>query len=492
MGLSMALGMWLGSGLMAPFGERETHAGWDKIDQILEYVENDYVDTVSRTRLEDEVVAYLLQRLDPHSYYIPEDDLATMNEPLEGNFEGIGVQFNLRNDTVYVVSTISGGPSERAGIQPGDLIVEVDSTVIAGTGLSNRKVMKWLKGPEGTSVRVGVKRRGESELVRVEIRRGEIPISSFDAVYMLNDSTIYAKLARFSKTTYEEFKERVYPLKTAAVNGFVLDLRSNGGGYLDAAVNLADEFLKADQVITYTEGKNRPRREYRSTGEGRFEDVRLSVIIDGYSASASEILAGAVQDLGRGAVVGKRSYGKGLVQEQNEWTDGSATRLTVARYYTPNGRSIQKPYQSLAASERIPVDSLLGGIEPDVVVERDTTGVTWLFAELVHSGTLIEFSYAFRDAHLDELQALGAEGFDDGLKDERLQSALRAFLTEQGEPINEREWKRSIERIGLRAKAIIGRSLYGDDLYFQLFNQHDPYVKEALVQLKKPRITEAS
>ncbi len=485
--VSMAIGLWLGSGLRNPFLRTEQTAGWQKIEQILQYVENDYVDTISKARLEDEVVAYLLQRLDPHSYYIPEDDLATMNEPLDGGFEGIGVQFNLRNDSVYVVNTIPGGPSEKAGLLPGDRIIEVDSLVIAGTGLNNRKVMGLLKGPEGSAVQVGVKRRGSSEVLRYQILRGAIPISSFDAIYLLDDSTIYVKLARFSKTTYQEFRERVYPLKTPSTKGFILDLRGNGGGYLDGAVNLADEFLPEGAVITYTEGKNRPRRDYLATTDGAFEEVVLSVIIDGYSASASEILAGAIQDLQRGAIVGKRSYGKGLVQEQNEWNDGSATRLTVARYYTPNGRSIQRPYESLSGPDANLPDSLIGGIDPDINVVRDTTGVTWFFAELVHGAVLTEFAYHWRDEQYAWLSKVNERDFSDVVSSDTLASSLRRYLGNSKVEINEKEWSRSIDRITLRVQALIARSLFGDQAYFRILNQTDPFVMQARDQLRSAK-----
>ncbi|MEQ9186713.1 MAG: S41 family peptidase [Cryomorphaceae bacterium] len=487
MAVSMAIGLWLGSGLRNPFLNGKPTAGWQKIEQILHYVENDYVDTISKARLEDEVVAYLLQRLDPHSYYIPEEDLSTMNEPLDGGFEGIGVQFNLRNDSIYVVNTIAGGPSERAGVLPGDRIVEVDSVVIAGTGLDNRTVMGLLKGPEGSEVRVGVQRKGAKNIVRYTIVRDAIPISSFDAIYLINDSTIYVKLARFSKTTYSEFQERVYPLLTKKTRGFILDLRGNGGGYLDAAVNLADEFLEEGDVITYTQGKSRPRRDYLATSNGAFKDIGLVVVIDAYSASASEIFAGAMQDLGRGTVVGKRSFGKGLVQEQNEWNDGSATRLTVARYYTPNGRSIQRPYLSLSAKGEVLPDSLIGGIVPDVIVKRDTTGVTWFFAELVHSGMLTQFAYKLRDEYYDVLKTNDEENLGNTLTSALIATSLRKFLAQTEIEINEKEWKRSIDRISLRVQALTARSLHGDQAYFRVLNEIDPFVLQALEALKQQR-----
>ena len=482
----MAIGLWLGSGVNHPF-EKETSENWNKVEQILQYVENDYVDNVSRDKLENEVIAYLLQRLDPHSLYISGEKLDAANESLDGNFEGIGVQFNLRKDTIYIVNVIAGGPSERAGLKPGDLIVKVDTSVIAGIGLNNEMVMGLLKGPSGSSVNVSVKRLGQGSLLDFTIERGQIPISSFDAIYMLNDSTVYVRLAQFSLTTYDEFKERVYPLKTNEVKAFVMDLRGNGGGYLDAAVALADEFLAEGQLITYTEGKNRPKREYFASIKGKFEDVSLSVIIDGYSASASEIFAGAMQDLGRAEIVGRRSFGKGLVQEQNEWDDGSATRLTVARYFTPKGRSIQKPYDSFSDHELSANDTIEGGINPDWWVENDTAGITWFYAELVHSGALNEFSYAYRDQHFSELQALGSEEFIVDFNDDNLKTALRLFLTNKKMPFLEHEWNRSIDKIALRSKALIGRSLYSDEVYFKLINQKDPFVLKAKEVFRKPK-----
>lgn len=483
-GLAMAIGVWLGSGLTNPFARPEQSANWNKIEQILQYVSSDYVDTISRKQLEEEVVAFLMQRLDPHSHYIPEQDLARINEPLEGNFDGIGIQFNLRNDTIYVVSTIKNGPSERAGIHPGDLIVTVDGDTVAGTGLSNSTVTQLLKGPKGSKVKVGVQRLGIAGLKPVTVERGEIPIKSIEAAYLINDSTIFVRLARFSKHTHEEFKEEVYPLKGPGVNGMVLDLRGNGGGYLDGAINLADEFLEKGQLITYTEGRTRPRLEYRSSSDGIFEDLRLSIIIDGFSASASEILAGCVQDLGRGAVVGSRSFGKGLVQEQNEWTDGSATRLTVARYYTPNGRSIQRPYNEQGNYELNLSDSVLGGIIPDIEVKRDTSGITWLYAEAVHMGLLTRFAYHFRDIQMERFLSYTEEEFIHELTEEEIKTALYDYLKADMGELNEREWKRSSSRMAQRVRAVIGRSLFSEETYFRVHNTSDNFVETAIKSLK--------
>ncbi|MEX2595398.1 MAG: S41 family peptidase [Salibacteraceae bacterium] len=490
--LAMAIGLLLGSKL----NSREqigSDARWDKVEQMLQYVSTEYVDTISKKQLEDEVIALLLQRLDPHSHYISSQELESINEPLEGNFEGIGVQFNLRQDSIYVVSVIEGGPSSDVGLRAGDLIVAVDDEIVAGTQLTNRRVMKLLKGPSGSEVKVGVK-RGESDgLLTFQIIRGEIPIQSIDAAYLINDSTIYVRLARFSLNTYQEFVDRVYPLKTTEVNSMVLDLRRNGGGYLNAAVSIADEFLTDGALITYTEGKSRPRMEFRATDEGRFDDVAMAVIIDGFSASASEIIAGAMQDLNRATIVGSRSFGKGLVQEQNEWLDGSATRLTVARYYTPNGRSIQRPYDrfSLSSVPEQARDSIQGGIEPDIDVERDTAGITWLYAEAVHRGLVNAFSYAYRDQQFANFSAMSEVDFMEKVSTDSIAQALHVYLNQELGELNEQEWKRSEERMALRSKAIIGRSLFGEESYFKIYNPTDPFVNEALRHTKKPAWNEA-
>lgn len=492
MAIAMAMGVWLGMGLGdgSSGGNSEQ---WYKINEIMQYVEHDYVDTVSRQSLEEEVLAYLLQRLDPHSYYISEDDVAAMNEPLEGGFEGIGIQFNIDNDTIYVINTIAGGPSQKAGIQPGDRIIGVDGEYIAGKGLSNKQVMSLLKGPSGSEVAVEVLRQSLNQTLNFDIIRGEIPLNSLDAAYRMNDSTIYVRLARFAKTTYSEFKETVYPLKNGKVKHFILDLRGNGGGFLDAAVDLADEFLADDLIITYTEGKSRPRTEYFATGKGKFEDTRLYVLIDRYSASASEIFAGAVQDHGRGLIIGKRSFGKGLVQEQNEWSDGSATRLTVARYYTPNGRSIQRPYDSLSDLEAYyNPDSAAaeqGGISPDVYVKNDTAGVTWLYAELVHRALITDFVYDYRDRHYEALKELSTDNFIERVTDDTVLSGLRAYLVQREFEINENEWVRSAPYMATRCRALMARSLFNDQAYYRIFNPSDATVKAALQAIKKPSLS---
>lgn len=487
--LAMAFGFWLGSGLRNPLVVEQSSGDWGKIDEILRYVEDDYVDTVSRQKLEEEVIAYLLQRLDPHSYYIEGKQLQAFNEPLEGGFEGIGVQFNIRQDSVYIINTIAGGPAEAAGMKPGDRIVKVEADTIAGNGVTNSRVMKLLKGLAGTSVNVSVRRPGVTALVDINIQRGEIPIRSVDAVYQLDSNTLYVRLERFARTTSEEFEERVVPYANKGVDNIILDLRGNGGGFLDAAIYLADEFLTKGRLITYTEGRSRPRQEYRASSSGHFEETKLYLLMDEFSASASEILAGAVQDHHRGVIIGERSFGKGLVQEQNEWPDGSATRLTVARYYTPNGRSIQKPYEGMPDDLELPLEGAdstsIGGIEPDVDVKNDTSSVSWLYAEVVHRGLLNDFAYDFRDRKLPELTSMDRGEYLRGVEVDTLLGAMRTYFIDHHVVIDERDWKKSANHMATRVKAIIGRSLFGDDLYFQIINQYDSFVQTAVEEMKK-------
>jgi carboxyl-terminal processing protease len=383
----------------------------DKLNTILNIIESNYVDSVNRNDLVEAAIPAILKKLDPHSVYIPAKDLARANEPLQGNFEGIGISFNMLTDTILVISTIPGGPSEKMGLLPGDKILYVNDSLVAGRHISDERVMGMLKGPKGSEVRVKILRNGQKELIPFEITRDKIPIYSIDVSYMVNDHTGYIKINNFAVNTFDEFMKGLRDLKEQGMTSLIVDLRANSGGIMESAIQIANQFLKEGQLIVYTKGRAQPRNEARATGKGEFETGDLVVLIDEWSASASEILAGAIQDNDRGTIIGRRSFGKGLVQEPISFADGSGMRLTIARYYTPTGRSIQKPYkdgfddyfEDLAkryhrGEFEIPdsihfSDSLKfttpggrivyggGGIMPDKFVPVDTSGISPYFVK---------------------------------------------------------------------------------------------------------------
>ena len=430
LGTALCLGAYLGRGLGEgsgawEFAEPRFLPSGQVLSSVLDRIDRMYVDPVDRNRLTDVAIEAILDELDPHSDWFSAEELAAMAEPMEGNFEGIGVEFLLQEDTIMVVTPIPGGPSAEAGIQSGDRIVAVDYSVIAGTGLTNSTVMKLLKGPSGTEVKLGLFRPGTADSGRVEValRRGRIPIHSVVSAELMPDRVGYVKVVRFARNTHEEFEEALLDLYEAGAERFVVDLRGNGGGYLHAAVPMVERFLDKGDLVVYTEGTSQPRREYVTERPGRFRQPPLVVMVDEGSASASEIMAGALQDHDRAAIVGRRTFGKGLVQEEFPVADRGALRLTVARYYTPSGRSIQRPYgggvdyedewlqrqergEYVQADSVRQVDSLAyptmagrtvyggGGIAPDVFVPLDTTGFPVSFRELVYAGRLRE--HAFR------------------------------------------------------------------------------------------------
>ena len=337
--IALAIGVYLGKnmgGQVQPslFNNAEFTQN-DKLQQIISYISSDYVDTVRSQEIVEETISEILHNLDPHSSYIKKQDYAEMNDPLEGEFDGIGVEFRIQGDTITVVQALAGGPSEELGIMAGDRIIEVDEENVTGKTINNQKVVKLLKGPKGTTVNVGIKRKGEKKLLDFAIRRDKIPVYSVEAEYMIDEKTGYVKVLRFAKETHSEFMTAMRSLKNQGMQQLVLDLRNNGGGYLNSAVDMCDEFLPKGKLIVYTEGKARSKREYVATSRGELENIKVAVLINENSASASEILAGALQDNDVGVIVGRRSFGKGLVQEGMQWPDGSAIRLTVARYYTP-------------------------------------------------------------------------------------------------------------------------------------------------------------
>ena len=517
--LVLALGMYLGSKLQTETANGPSivlRNGGNKLDQILKLVENRYVDSVDTEDLTDKTIAELLTQLDPYSAYIPAANYEEANQPLEGNFEGIGIEFYKLNDTILVVSALSGGPSEQVGLRGGDKIVTVDSVLVAGQNLSNEAIIKKLRGKKGSKVRVGIKRNGQKELMSFTITRDRIPIYSVDIAYLVAPAVGYIKINKFSATTADEFRQAFVKLSSSTpLKGLVLDLRGNPGGYLDAAIRLADEFLPDGKLITYTEGRTQPRRDFSSSSSGLFETGKLVVLIDEGSASASEIVSGAIQDWDRGEVIGRRSFGKGLVQEQFDMRDGSAVRLTVSRYYTPSGRSIQKPYESgkssddflerLERGELFSADSIHqndslqfrtasgrlvfggGGIMPDIFVPADSNKFSDYFNAINNTGTLIQFSYVYADQQRAQLERFKtAEAFVKGFQvDAALVQALIAYAKSEGIENKGEAYKKDLDTIRLYLKANIGRQLFSNEAFFPVIQQRDKTLIKALEVLRE-------
>ena len=342
---TVCLGIYVGTTIA---GEKEislTPRSSGKLDQLIKMIDIQYVDTINTGDLIESAIPTIVSELDPHSVYIPAKDLQATNEELDGSFSGIGVQFNIQNDTVMVIAVIPGGPSEKIGLMAGDRIVAINDSAFVGKDVSNDLVMKKLKGPKGTDVKIGIKRGTSDNILDYNITRGDIPVTSIDAAYLIDENTGYIKVGKFGRTTYNEFVSALAKTSKSGAKQFVIDLRGNSGGYMDMAINMINEFLPKGQLIVYTQGKSVERSDAYSNGHGSFQKAPVVVLIDEWSASASEIFAGAIQDNDRGTIIGRRSFGKGLVQQQYPFKDGSAIRLTIARYYTPSGRSIQKEYE---------------------------------------------------------------------------------------------------------------------------------------------------
>lgn len=478
-----------------------------KLEALLYHIDRMYVDTVDQDKLVEDAIVAMLEELDPHSIYIPKEELEEVNEPLKGNFEGVGIQFNIVKDTIYVVDAIAGGPSERLGIRAGDRITGIDGDNVAGVGFKNADVMKRLRGRKGTKVNVTVLRRGEAAPLEFTITRDKIPIYSVEAAYMATPTIGYIKVSRFSATTTKELREKLDALGAKGMQDLVLDLQGNGGGYLRSAIEMADEFLADRKLIVYTEGRNSPRENTFATGEGRFEKGRLVVLVDEGSASASEIVSGAVQDWDRGLVVGRRSFGKGLVQRPVMLPDGSAVRLTVSRYHTPSGRCIQKPYEEgveayrkeraerLAKGELMHADSIEvadtvryftmnkrvvyggGGIMPDIFVAIDTSLSSEYFGKLVRKGTLNTFALAHVDREREHLlrQYPRAEDFIQRYQvDDALLEGLVAAGKADGVEPDAAGFAVSRPLIALRLKALLARDLWDTSAYWQAVNADNP------------------
>lgn len=486
--------------------------------EALKQVEKEYVDTVNLEKLEENAINGMLQQLDPHSFFIPARELSGVNESLEGNFEGIGIEFNILHDTILVVSPISGGPSEQLGILSGDRIISIEGKTVAGIHITNKEVMGKLRGKSGTKVSIEIL-RGTTKVIPFTIERGKIPIFSVDARFMLNKETGYIKINRFAETTFEEYLESYNKLKTQGLKTLILDLRGNPGGYLQTAHQLADEYLGEGKLVVYTEGKSQSRKDYTATAEGLFESGRLFVLIDEGSASASEIVSGAVQDWDRGTIVGRRSFGKGLVQDQTMLSDSSALRLTVARYYTPSGRCIQKPYKSSINDYQHEVmdrlengelespdsakfeDSLKyktmvrgrtvyggGGIMPDEFVPLDTTYLTPFLSMAFNGGLLTETVYDYLDKNKSTLSRFKTPAQFNLQYDlpGALFSDFIAKVKQENKTGDFRNMEASIPYLKTMMKALIARSLWQGDGYYLILSEKDPAIRHVLELNKKP------
>ncbi len=488
---------------------------YDKINDIINYIDEAYVDSINRQELTDEAIVNLLRNLDPHSSYIPASAFRELNDPLMGSFEGIGIEFNMMTDTVIVINPIPGGPSESIGIRAGDRIIKVEDETIAGVNIDTQDVVRKLKGPKGTEVTVFVMRRGVDDLLEFTITRDKIPSFSLDIAYMIDDKTGYVKLGQFSATTHQEFRMALERLNRQGLEQMILDLRGNGGGFLEAAIQLADEFLQPESLIVYTDGRKRPKTVATARRNGGFETQPLVVLIDEWSASASEIIAGAVQDHDRGVVIGRRSFGKGLVQEQVQLGDGSALRLTVARYYTPSGRSIQKPYDNgseeyyadfmqrylegeLEHPDSIRYDDSLrfetasgrtvyggGGITPDIFIPLNTDERSPYFVKVANRGLIYRFAFDYADDNRDRIKAYEtAENFVENFQVNSIEQSFIDFAESEGVDFNEEEYRVAENLIKAQIKAYIGRNIFGNDAFYPVMNKRDAAVARALEVLQ--------
>ena len=493
----------------------------NKLTTIFQLIENGYVDSLNTGEVIENTIPAILENLDPHTAYIPARNMKEVQEEMQGNFSGIGVQFSIQEDTVRVIEVIPGGPSSQVGILPGDRIVIVNDSLIAGVDVQNNTVLNLLRGEKNTKVTVGVIRQGSNDRLDFEITRDDIPLISVDVSYMIDDETGFIKVTRFSEKTYDEFTQGMQKLQQAGAEKVIVDLRQNPGGSLPSVLQIVDEFLEKGEPILYTEGRNQPRKTYNASSRNRWKDIEVFVLIDEFSASASEIFAGAMQDNDRGLVIGRRSFGKGLVQEQIPLMDGSALRLTVARFYTPSGRCIQKSYEDgndeyfqdlysrFSHHEQLSADSIQfndslkyytrsgrtvyggGGIMPDVFVPMDTTGNSAYFDRIYRRGLIYTFAYTWADSHREVLSQLkSAEEFDVYLDE---QNVLNEFVTYAHEKEISRDadgLRRSGEIINTQVKAYIARNIIGEEGFYPIIRKIDNTLLSAIELSKQNMLVE--
>jgi carboxyl-terminal processing protease len=517
--LCVVIGILIGTFYANHFGGRRLsiiNTGTNKLNNLLHIVNDNYVDTVDVQDLVEKAVPTILSELDPHSVYISAKDVQTANDDLRGSFSGIGIEFTIRKDTIRVQNVISNGPAERAGLLAGDKIVTVDDSLFVGSIVTNEEAMHRLKGPKDTKVKLGIVRRGEKDLHYITVTRGEIPMKSVNAIYMLDETTGYIRIKNFGENTYPEMLIALAQLSQDDFSNLVIDLRGNTGGYLGSAVQIANEFLPKNKLIVYTEGRRSPRQEYRSDGRGSYQSMPLVVLIDEGSASASEILAGAIQDNDRGTIIGRRSFGKGLVQQPIEFNDGSMMRLTIARYYTPSGRCIQKPYVSgqdkdyeedllmrYQHGEFFSQDSIKhtgpefktgkgrivyggGGITPDIFVGEDTTAYTSYYKEATMSGLILQYCYDYTDDNRDELSAFGdVDALERYLKRQNIVERFATYAEKQGLKRRNLLIKRSYQ---LLERFLCSRIIYNvldEQAWIEYLNADDPAILRTLQLFKE-------
>ena len=491
----------------------------DKLNSIINIIESNWVDSISRKDLEEAAIPAILRKLDPHSIYISAKDLRRANEPLQGNFDGIGISFYVLSDTLLVISTIPGGPSEKAGLKAWDKIIYVNDSLIAGKRITDDEATGMLKGTRGTAVRLKVLRKGQKEILPFEIIRDKIPVYSVEVAYMINDSTGFIKISNFSVTTFDEFMKGLGELKEKGMKKLILDLRQNTGGVMEDAIRIADQFLNEGQLIVYTKGRSRPRNDATATGKGEFKTGDLVILIDEFSASASEILAGAIQDNDRGMIIGRRSFGKGLVQEPIMFTDGSGMRLTIARYYTPTGRSIQKPYNKgiekynddlverytrgeMEVSDSIHFSDSLkfttpdgrivyggGGIMPDIFVPFDTSEISNYFLRVRNSLTIYRFALKYTVSNREALMKFATAGeLENYLDKQGLLGQFSEFAVASGIGKDRAGLKISGGLINIQLKAYIARNIMDNKGFYPIWEKQDATLKYAIDFLNHKRV----
>ena len=514
MALCIVIGLVVGSFYANHFSGNKLNiinSGSNRISNLLRIIDDQYVDKVNIDSLVDNAIPRLLEELDPHSVYINAKDAQLDDEDLKGSFSGVGIEFTIREDTLHVQNVISNGPAERAGVLAGDKLVSVDDSAFVGKIVTNEEAQKRLKGPKDTKVKIGVLRYGSKDVKYFTITRGEIPMKSVTAAYMLNDHTGYIRIKNFGETTYSELLIALVQLSQQGATGICLDLRDNTGGYLTSAVQIANEFLPRGKLIVYTQGRKSPRQEFKSNGHGSYQDTPLVVLINEVSASAAEILAGAIQDNDRGTIIGRRSFGKGLVQQQLEFTDGSRIRLTVARYYTPSGRCIQKPYtngvngdyaQDLIAryqhGEFFSGDSIKhtgpdyhtangrivyggGGITPDIFVGEDTVNVTSYYKEAAMSGLILQFAFNYTDDNRQKLKEFDTmKKLKNYLHSQNIVEKFAQFADSHGLRRRNLMIQKSHH---LLERFIVSRIIYNmqnEQAWMEYINEDDPVIEQAV------------